>query len=190
MFEGIVFTITASGYRPRCALEEEDGTDIRLDKLCRIISECPRSIHDLSRTTVEDGGLPRFNMPFELGLTIGAKLFGGPKRKKNSAVIMVKDQFKLPAYLSDLGGNDPHAHRDEVVEVVRIVRNYLSQGPSGAPLPGPALLMERLGDFQRAVPLMAAEKGIGPDELDAFKCYRDYSYFLSDFLKEVPIVPA
>jgi hypothetical protein len=34
-FEALVFTITASGYRARCALEEEDGGDIRFDKLCR-----------------------------------------------------------------------------------------------------------------------------------------------------------
>lgn len=189
-FEGIIFTISACGYRPRCALEDEDGADIRLDKLCRIIRQCPRSVHDLSRTAIGESGFPRFNMPFELGLTIGATLFGGVKRKSNTAVIMVREPYQLPTYLSDLGGNDPRAHNNQVVEVVRIVRNYLGTGPSGVPLPGPALLMTRLRQFQQAVPVMAAEKGIGRDELDALKSYRDYSYFLSDYLKVVPIVPA
>lgn len=190
LFEAIIFTITACGYQPRCALEDEDGADIRLDKLCRIIGECPRSVHDLSRTQTGDAGLPRFNMPFELGLTIGAKKYGGAKRSNYTAAILVTDPFKLPAYLSDLGGNDPRAHHDDVANVVKIVRNYLGKGPSGTRLPGPAILLKRLEEFQHAIPAMASEHGIGADELDAFNAYPDYAYFLSEYLKAAPIVPS
>jgi hypothetical protein len=37
LFEALVFTVTACGYRVRCALEENDSGDIRLDKLARLI---------------------------------------------------------------------------------------------------------------------------------------------------------
>jgi hypothetical protein len=47
-FEALIFTITASGYNVRCALEEDDSANIRHDKLCRLIRESDRSIHDLS----------------------------------------------------------------------------------------------------------------------------------------------
>jgi hypothetical protein len=188
LFESILFTITASGYIARCALEEENGADIRLDKLCKIIEQCPRSIHDLSRIPLNGGELPRFNMPFELGLTIGAKKFGPKSFRDRSAVIMVKEPYILPAYLSDLGGNDPHAHHDEVRSVIRIVRSYLSKGPSGAPLPGPAMLESHLIRFQTQLPIMAAKEGIAQDELDAFGAYKDYEYFLSAYLKEYPVV--
>jgi len=50
LLEAMVFMIHAAGFRARCALEENDSGDIRLDKLVRLIDECPRSIHDLSRT--------------------------------------------------------------------------------------------------------------------------------------------
>ena len=76
LFEALVFTISACGYRVRCALEDDDSGDIRLDKLVELIRECPRSIHDLSRIEPGENDLPRFNMPFELGLALGAKNSG------------------------------------------------------------------------------------------------------------------
>ena len=111
LFEALVFTISACGYRVRCALEDDDSGDIRLDKLVELIRECPRSIHDLSRIEPGENDLPRFNMPFELGLALGAKRFG--HRPGDRIKIMVADPYRLPAYLSDLGGNDPSAHKNE-----------------------------------------------------------------------------
>jgi hypothetical protein len=125
LFAAIVFTVAACGYRLRCALEENDSGDVRLEKLCRLIGQSSRSIHDLSRVSTNSDGLPRFNMPFELGLVIGAKKFGSKAHRPKTALIMVKEPFKLPAYMSDLGGNDPAAHKNDAKEVVRIVRNYL-----------------------------------------------------------------
>lgn len=60
----------ACGYRVRCALEEDDSGNIRLDKLVALIRESPRSIHDLSRIELGENDLPRFNMPFELGMSM------------------------------------------------------------------------------------------------------------------------
>jgi len=37
LFDALVFTIIACGYRVRCALEEDDSGNIRLDKLVRLI---------------------------------------------------------------------------------------------------------------------------------------------------------
>jgi hypothetical protein len=76
LFAALVFTVSACGYRVRCALEDDDSGDIRLDKLVQLIRESPRSIHDLSRIQPGHNDLPRFNMPFELGLALGAKRFG------------------------------------------------------------------------------------------------------------------
>src|SRR5262245_65623502 len=75
LLEAMVFMIHAAGFRARCALEENDSGDIRLDKLVRLIDESPRSIHDLSRTMPvgqKTSELTRFNMPLELGLCMGS----------------------------------------------------------------------------------------------------------------------
>ena len=111
LFEALVFTTLRLRLRVRCALEHDDSGDIRLDKLVQLIRESPRSIHDLSRIEAGQNDLPRFNMPFELGLALGAKRFG--QRPGDRIKIMVAEPYRLPAYLSDLGGNDPSAHQND-----------------------------------------------------------------------------
>jgi hypothetical protein len=96
LFDALIFTIYACGYRARCALEENDSGDIRLDKLVQLISASPRSIHDLSRVELGENELPRFNMPFELGMSLGAKRFGGRSHRTDKIKIMVAEPYKLP----------------------------------------------------------------------------------------------
>lgn len=45
----MVFTIIASGYHPRCALDATDGAEIRVGKIATMIGECDWGIHDLPR---------------------------------------------------------------------------------------------------------------------------------------------
>jgi hypothetical protein len=76
-FEAVVFTVLACGFTPRCALEEIDSGAVRLTKIQRLIGGSRFGIHELSRVELTAvNNLPRFNMPFELGLDIGAKTFG------------------------------------------------------------------------------------------------------------------
>jgi len=49
IFEGIVFCIIRCGFVPRCALEEADSGQVRLEMIQRIIRNCQYTIHDLSR---------------------------------------------------------------------------------------------------------------------------------------------
>jgi hypothetical protein len=81
----MVFTIIASGYHPRCALDATDGAEVRLGKIAVMIGDCAWGIHDLSRVEVADGEVPRFNMPMELGLHLGARLFGEPRHRRKRA---------------------------------------------------------------------------------------------------------
>ena len=67
--EALVFAIHDCGYIARSALEAENSAEVRIDKIAKIIKDCRYGIHDISRTEVSrETGLPRFNMPFELGL--------------------------------------------------------------------------------------------------------------------------
>lgn len=76
IFESIVFAVHDCGYVARCALEGDDGSEVRIEKIARIIAECRLGIHDISRTEPDaDTGLPRFNMPLELGMFLGAKRY-------------------------------------------------------------------------------------------------------------------
>ena len=182
LFEALVFAVTACGYRVRCALEEDDSGDIRIDKLDRLIRQSRRSIHDLSRIELGDNDLPRFNMPFELGLAIGAKRFGAG-RKDDGIKIMVAERYKLPAYLSDLGGNDPSAHHRDPARVIKIVRDFLHKSPAGDILPGPAKLNAAFRDFQSKLSDIAMRIDHQPAEVGGFTSYRIFLVCVAEYLK-------
>jgi hypothetical protein len=182
LFEALVFTVSACGYRVRCALEDDDSGDIRLDKLVQLIRESPRSIHDLSRIEPGQNDLPRFNMPFELGLALGAKRFG--QRLGDRIKIMVSDPYRLPAYLSDLGGNDPSAHRNDPEQVIRIVSSFLHRTPSGGMLPGPAKLRTDFKKFEAQLPAVAREIHYQADEISGFRNYRTFVWCVTEILRK------
>jgi hypothetical protein len=69
-----IAVISAFGFVPRATLEIPFG-ERRLERILALIEASEYSIHDLSRVQL-DGNAPRtpkFNMPFELGLTIGMR---------------------------------------------------------------------------------------------------------------------
>src|SRR5947208_16908333 len=76
LFDAAVFAVQAAGFYPRCALEARNSGQNRLYKIMDIISECRFGIHDISRTELTRGNLPRFNMPLELGLDLGCWRYG------------------------------------------------------------------------------------------------------------------
>src|SRR5258708_9420368 len=82
IFESIIFAVHDCGYAARCALEADDASEVRIEKIAKIIAECRFGVHDISRTEPDAAtGLPRFNMPLELGLFLGAKRYGRGKQK-------------------------------------------------------------------------------------------------------------
>lgn len=85
IFEAIVFCVLDCGFVPHCALEEADSGTFRLNKIQEIICRSEYTTHDLSRVELNIGTrLPRFNMPFELGLDIDCRMYdsGQARRKK------------------------------------------------------------------------------------------------------------
>lgn len=126
LFHAIAFTVMDCGFKFRCALEIEDGTETRIDKIYRIIRECPYGIHDISRTELDKiNGLPRFNMPFELGLFMGAKRFGDRYQKKKMCLIIDHDLYRYQKFISDIAGQDIQSHQNTEDSIIEIVRNWL-----------------------------------------------------------------
>ncbi len=83
LFHALFFAVASCGFRVRCALEVDDGTQVRIDKIFDIITESPFGIHDISRTELNANGLPRFNMPLELGLFLGASNSAEPASRRS-----------------------------------------------------------------------------------------------------------
>ena len=87
LLDAIVFAVHDCGFVARCALEEGDASQVRIDKIYSIIEDCRYGIHDISRTELDETSrLPRFNMPLELGIFLGAKRFGIEEQDKKNAL--------------------------------------------------------------------------------------------------------
>jgi hypothetical protein len=73
----LLFAIIYLGLKPRIALEDVDSGRPRIDKIVELIADSKYAIHDLSRIEARKAGeLFRLNMPFELGIDVGCRLFG------------------------------------------------------------------------------------------------------------------
>jgi hypothetical protein len=184
LFDAVVFAVHDCGFRVRCALEEEDSGEVRVSKLYKIISECRLSIHDISRTEVsKDSKLPRFNMPLELGVFLGARAYGSGRQKQKRCLILDRERYRYQRYISDLAGQDPKAHADDPAKAIQCVRDWLSHhGNKRVTLPGPAAMVGRYNRFNRQLPAILKEAGIKPKEL----IYNDYTTFVVAWLKENP----
>jgi len=100
LFEALVFTVIACGFEPRCALEELDSGTVRLEKILRMIRSCRLAVHDLSRVELSRRSLPRFNMPFELGLDIGCRQFGRRRFGSKRMLILDSKRHRYQAFIS------------------------------------------------------------------------------------------
>lgn len=127
IFQALIFTIFACGFRPRSARELDDGGQTRIDKLYGLIEDCRYGIHDLSRTELDNTNkLPRFNMPLELGLFLGAKRYGDKAQRDKRLLILDVERFRYQKFISDLAGMDIHEHGSKPETAVRETRDWLA----------------------------------------------------------------
>lgn len=167
ILEAITFTVVECGFVPRCSLDTDDGSQVRIQKINSLIGSCRLAIHDISRTESDgDPPLPRFNMPLELGIFIGAKEFGNRAQKRKAAVIMDAEPYRYQRFVSDIAGQDIRAHAGEVPGAITHVRNFLlSYSPPSQALPGPERIAERYADFQEELPELCSVLHMNPAKL-------------------------
>lgn len=123
----ILFTVKFLGFNPRLAMESSDSGSMRINKILGLIKNCPYAIHDLSRLRANrQRELFRMNMPFELGLDIGCRVFGRKEQKRKKCLVFEKGRYSLQAALSDLSNSNVYAHKDDPKTAVLHVRNWLS----------------------------------------------------------------
>lgn len=179
LFNAIVFTIIRSGFRARCALEADNAAENRFDKICKIISECRYGVHDISRTEVDGNPpLPRFNMPLELGLFLGAKKYGGARHREKSCIIFDREQYRFQRYISDIAGQDIHAHRGEPASLIVELAAWLRIHSGDAQVPGGVAIGNEFVAFEEALPTIYAARQLDPGEVT----FGDYNAVVVQYL--------
>jgi len=166
LFLAYVAGLTALGFVPRATLEIP-GSDRRLEKIFALIGRCEYSIHDLSRVELDRSAprVPRFNMPFELGLTV-ARLWKAGAHEHAWFVCESTDRRLLKS-LSDLNGTDAYIHGGRADGVLRELLNMFELQGEEPSLPFLARTYQKLRQRKSAV--LQASGSITPFTMRAFR---------------------
>ncbi|MBU4480659.1 nucleotide-binding protein [Patescibacteria group bacterium] len=181
IFNAILFAIFDCGFVPRCTFEEVDASQIRIEKIYKIISSCRYGIHDISRTELDSKNkLPRFNMPLELGLFLGAKRFGDKRHNKKACLIFDRKPYRYQKFISDISGQDIRGHNSKPKTAIKEVRDWL-RGKSKRYPPDGSIIWNRYEEFQKD--LLTTCKELQLDSKSP--TYGDYLHLITKWLKEV-----
>ena len=182
-FKATVFTIHDCGFIARCAKETQDSSKTRIAQILDIIRECKYGIHDICWTELDDEfGLPRFNMPLELGLFLGAKEFGRSNHGEKVCLVLDKEQYRYQKFCSDISGQDISSHEGEVRELITQVRNWLGAS-TGEMIPTGSIICERYADFKEDLPVITEPYHMKPEEMT----FIDFRNVTVNWLEENPL---
>jgi hypothetical protein len=183
--EAVTFGVYDCGFYPRCALEVDDGSQVRIQRIASLIRECRLAVHDISRTELDaDHRLPRFNMPFEFGLFMGAKLFGSEEHGRKACVVLDSERSRYQWFFSDIAGQDIRSHGSDAERTIHAVRDFLATHcPPHLILPGGRMLVERYRAFCRDLPASCEEVHLDPESLT----FRDLTVLIVGWLGLHPL---
>jgi hypothetical protein len=109
LFLAYIAGISAFGMLPHATLEIPDSSR-RLEKILKLERSCEYSVHDLSRVQLDaiKPRVPRFNMPFELGLCVADA--NRREGQQQNWFVFEAVANRVDKSLSDLKGTDAKIH--------------------------------------------------------------------------------
>jgi hypothetical protein len=166
LLRSLIFTILDCHLTPRIASEEVDSGRVRFEKIRGLIRACRFSIHDISRIEpLHPGDLPRFNMPFELGLDLGCRLYATGRLASKQCLILERERYQYQRVLSDISGNDIRAHGGNPQVVISELRNWFAVA-TGKDLPSSSDIWKRFNLFQGFLLASLEKAGFTTEEID------------------------
>lgn len=165
-FQAIVYVVVRSGFTPRCARESDDAGELRFDKICNIIRESRFGIHDISKIELDPAsGLPRFNMPLELGLFLGACKFARKPYSLKKSIILDRKPYRYQEFISDIAGQDIHSYAGDLSKLIEEIATWLRNIVRAPDVPGGRKIAEEFEQFRADLPGLAKSMRLDPDEL-------------------------
>jgi hypothetical protein len=135
IFRALVFTVFDCGYLPRCVLELDNTSQTKFEKeilsikILSIMKECQFGIHDISAVGLnQKSQLSQFNVPFELGLFLGAMQVGSKGHKEKRLLILERDWHHYQQFLSDIAEYDIKSYNAaDDTTIIRSVGGWLAR---------------------------------------------------------------
>ena len=166
MLRALLFSVIDCGLEPRIATERGDSGEVRVEKIKELIRQSRYSIHDISRMeALKEGDLPRFNMPFELGLDLGCRIFGSGQLSEKRCLILESERYRYQKVLSDISGNDIEAHHSAPETLVRRVRKWVYE-TTNRKVPSGATIWRRYNKFYRSFEIALRASGYDTQDIE------------------------
>lgn len=147
LLKALVFEIIYLGFSPKLS-QTLSSSAIRVNQIKNLIKSCKFGIHDLSRSKpMAAGELPRFNMPYELGLDIGALEYGSRKLKTKRILILETQKYHYQKVISDIAGQDIENHDDNPKTLITKVRNWFSANSPNETIGGQSVIWNAYNQF-------------------------------------------
>ncbi len=165
------------GLTPKVTLGIPGGT-ARLDRIFALIQTCRYSVHDLSRVQLDltPPRTPRFNMPFELGLSIAwAKL--NPQR--HTWFVYETQNRRAQKSISDLNGTDCNIHKGTAEGVMRELCNAFVRRKNRPSVPQ---MIQTYESLRRSVPEL--KRHCGAQTIFEARIFRDLLLLAGQFRDE------
>jgi len=130
-------------------------------------------------------GLPRFNVPLELGLDLGCRRYGTSDHKEKLLLILDTHRDRYRTFISDIAGQDIAAHNGSVERAISTVRDWLRPhlNPSAGKTPSGRTIYRRYEMFQVDLPAYCDKLRWDVDNLS----FADFSWAVYDWINNNPI---
>jgi len=185
IFRAIIFAVFDCGFVARSALETDDSGAVRIQTIHELIEKSKYGVHDISRTSLDsEHRLPRFNMPFELGIFLGAKTHGRKRHREKHTLILDCERYRYQIFCSDIAGQSVRAHKRQPEGAIRCIRNWLRTSPdtAGTILPGGEFICTRYQAFLQQLPLLRKKFNLDQRGFN----FNDYTSLVVGWLKANP----
>jgi hypothetical protein len=106
------------------------------------------------------------NVPFELGIDYGCRLFGPGSLREKKSLVLEKDRFDYQKALSDLSGVDIKKHDNEPRLVVRALRDWFVETVGLRSVASASSVWYRFSDFASDFYDRRQRDGFSADDLN------------------------
>lgn len=132
-FDALILTALSCGFEACSAIESDDVSIPRMQRIFAGLKSAKYSLHDLSRCRGEgEERLARFNMPLELGMAMALAM--EDLAEDHSWAVLVPEGHVYLAFVSDLSGFDLLRYDGRPESVVSRTMRWLSTRPDAQAL--------------------------------------------------------
>lgn len=117
-------------------------------------------------------------MPFELGLFLGARRYGGRPQRAKACIVLDHDKDRFRRFLSDMAGQDIRSHQGDVDVLIRELTAWFRLQPGGAQPGGGQAIAEEYATFRERLPEICASKKLQESELE----FSDFNGFVTVYV--------